>query len=199
VPYHPPALPLAGTLPPAAELLDPTSKLRTLSSGKLASVQNISTWHQHIANLRAQGLQAARDKTNGSSAVKNREASRLISTSMPYANAWHSVPPDGTTGTKIATPQWRAAMHRQLGLHLSEAKPALVELAENGETVDFFGDDASNNANHNRRHNACLTAWYNAISVVATTHTVLGDKAHGTRTKQFNDFNDGHVVDISRR
>jgi len=133
------------------------------------------------------------------SAVKNREASRLISTSMPYANALHSVPPDGTTGTKIATPQWRAAMHRhELGLHHSEAKPALVELAENGETVDFFGDDASNTTrNDNRHHNACLTAWYNAISVVATTQTVLGDKAKGTRTKQFNDFNDGHVVDIA--
>ena len=131
------------------------------------------------------------------SAVKHREASRLISTSMPYATAWHSVPPDGTTGTKIATPQWRASMQRQLGLHLSEAKPALVELAKYGETVDFFGDDASNNANHNRRHNACLTAWYNAISAVATTQTVLGDKAHGARTKQFNDFNDGHVVDIA--
>jgi hypothetical protein len=39
--------------------------------------------------------------------------------------------------------------------------------------------------------------WYNAISVVATTQTVLGDKAKGTRTKQFNDFNDGHVVDIA--
>jgi hypothetical protein len=196
-PYHPPALPLAETLPPAAELLDPTSKLRTPSSGKLASVQNISAWHQHKANLHAQDLQTARDKINGSSAVKHREASRLISTSMPYATAWHSVPPDGTTGTKIATPQWRASMQRQLGLHLSEAKPALVELAKYGETVDFFGDDASNNANHNRRHNACLTAWYNAISAVATTQTVLGDKAHGARTKQFNDFNDGHVVDIA--
>jgi hypothetical protein len=32
---------------------------------------------------------------------------------------------------------------------------------------------------------------------VATTQTVLGDKAHGARTKQFNDFNDGHVVDIA--
>ena len=87
----------------------------------------------------------------------------------------------------------------QHGLHLSEAKPALVELAENGETVDFSGDDASNNANHNRRHNACFTAWYNAISAVrvATTQTVLGDKAHGALTKQFNDFNDGHVVDIA--
>jgi hypothetical protein len=40
-------------------------------------------------------------------------------------------------------------------------------------------------------------AWYNAISAVATTQTVLGDKAHGARTKQFNDFNDGHVVDIA--
>jgi hypothetical protein len=26
---------------------------------------------------------------------------------------------------------------------------------------------------------------------------VLGDKANGTRSKQFNDFNDGHVVDIA--
>jgi hypothetical protein len=108
------------TLPPAAELLDPTSKLRTPSSGKLASVQNIFAWHQHKANLHAQDLQTARDKINGSSAVKHREASRLISTSMPYATAWHSVPPDGTTGTKIATPQWRASMQRQLGLHLSD-------------------------------------------------------------------------------
>ena len=95
------------------------------------------------------------------------------------------MPVVGTTGTKIATPQcvWRASMQRQLGLHLSKAKPALVELAENGETVDFSGDDASNNANHNRRHNACFTAWYNAISAVrvATTQTVLGDKAHGRR------------------
>ena len=112
------------------------------------------------------------------------------------------MPVVGTTGTKIATPQcvWRASMQRQLGLHLSEVKPALVELAENGETVDFSGGDASNNANHNRgRHNACFTAWYNAISAVrvATTQTVLGDKAHGALTKQFNDFNDGHVVDIA--
>ena len=84
-PYHPPALPLAETLPPAAELLDPTSKLRTPSSEKLASVQNISAWHQLKANLHAQDLQTARDKINGSSAVKHREASRLISTSMPYA------------------------------------------------------------------------------------------------------------------
>ena len=40
--------------------------------------QNISTWHQHIANLRAQDLQAAHDKTNGSSAVKNRFDSVVV-------------------------------------------------------------------------------------------------------------------------
>ena len=32
---------------------------------------------------------------------------------------------------------------------------------------------------------------------VATTQTVLGDKTNGAKTKQFNDFNDGHVVDIA--
>ena len=111
------------------------------------------------------------------------------------------MPVVGTTGAKIATPQCVARLDAAPArpAHLSEAKPALVELAENGETVDFSGGDASNNANHNRRHNACFTAWYNAISAVrvATTQTVLGDKAHGALTKQFNDFNDGHVVDIA--
>ena len=80
-------------------------------------------------------------------------------------------------------------MQRQLGLHLSGAKPALLELAEMGVTVDFFGDDASKGAgefskftNHNRRHNACLNGWRDAISAVATTQTVLGDKKFGART-----------------
>ena len=88
-------------------------------------------------------------------------------------------------------------MQRQLGLHLSAPKPALLELAELGETVDFFGDKACNTANHNRRHNGALRGWHDVIAAVATTQTVLGDKTNGAKTKQFNDFNDGHVVDIA--
>ena len=87
-------------------------------------------------------------------------------------------------------------MQRDLGLHLSRLKPTLVELAAAGETVDFFGDDLINKANHNRRHNAGLRGWYDAITAVSTTQTVLGDKANNAKTKQFNDYNDSHVVDI---
>ena len=136
-----------------------------------------------------------------------------MAASQPYAGAWHAIPPDGTNRTKLATPQWKIAMQRQLGLYLSGAKQTLVDLAEVGETVDFFGDDASNGtgmfsnvngdkhngggANHNRRHNAALNGWHAAISAVATTQTVQGDKQNGARTKQFNDYNNGHVVDIA--
>ena len=208
-PHHPLGLPLPATLPTAAKLLDPTSIYKTPSSGKLAMVNNISAWHELMSILRKRD---ARRKTNGDSAVKNREASRLVSASQPYAGAWHAIPPDGTNRTKLATPQWKIAVQRQLGLHLSGAKPALLDLAEMGETVDFFGDDASNGAgmfskvdgdkksggaNHNRRHNAALNGWHAAISAVATTQTVQGDKQNGARTKQFNDYNDGHVVDIA--
>ena len=82
-------------------------------------------------------------------------------------------------------------------MHLSASKSALLELAELGETGDFFGDKACNTANHNRRHNGALRGWHDVIAAVATTQTVLGDKTNGAKTKQFNDFNDGHVVDIA--
>ena len=43
-------------------------------------VNNISAWHELMSILRKRD---ARRKTNGDSAVKNREASRLVSASQP--------------------------------------------------------------------------------------------------------------------
>ena len=204
VQYHPPGLPLPDTLPAAAELFDTTSKTHTPSPGKLAMVNNITVWHELKARCAARDERVATAPENGDSGVKNREASRLVAVSQPYAGQWHAIAPDGTARSKLATQPWQAVMQRQLGLHLSGSKQVLLDLAELGETVDFYGDDASNGAglflhgtNHNRRHNAALSGWSSCISAVATTPTVLGDKAHGARTKQFNDFNDGHVVDIA--
>jgi len=133
----------------------------------------------------------------GDSAVRHREASRFIAVSQPYAGAWHAVAPDSRGASKLATPLWQSSMQRCLGLHLAAAKPALLELAELGETVDFFGDAQINAANANRRHNGGLRGWYNAIAAVTTTQIVLGDKDNRAKTKQFNDYNDGHVVDIA--
>ena len=196
-PFHPPGLPEAESLPTPAVLFDPTSKSKAPSSGKLAMVNNCIVWHQLKADLDVRDEHTARNPTDGDSEVKHREASRLIAVCAPYAGAWHSVPLDGSQASKLATPQWQASVQRQLGLHLSAPKPALLELAELGETVDFFGDKACNTANHNRRHNGALRGWHDVIAAVATTQTVLGDKTNGAKTKQFNDFNDGHVVDIA--
>ena len=46
-------------------------------------------------------------------------------------------------------------------------------------TLDRLGDVAINAANHTQRHNHVITAWYNAISAVATTSTLQGDKGSG--------------------
>ena len=134
----------------------------------------------------------------GDSAVKHREQSRLIAVSQPYAGAWHAVAPDHTHPTQLATSLWQSNMQRQLGLHLSALKPTLNALADAGDEIgDFFGDAATNGADHNRRHNGGLRGWYDAINAVAVTQTVLGDKTNEAKTKQFNEYNDGHVVDIA--
>ena len=123
---------------------------------------------------------------------------RALSVSQPYAGAWHAVPPDHTKATQLATPLWTSTMQRHLGLHLSALKPALEELHEEDlEAGDYFGDKATNEADHNRRHNGGMRGWYDAITAVATSQTVLGDKTNAAKTKQFNYFNDGHVVDIA--
>ena len=78
------------------------------------------------------------------------------------------------------------------------AEASVEELHEAGlEASDYFGDKATNEADHNRRHNGGMRGWYDAITAVATSQTVLGDKTNAAKTKQFNDFNDGHVVDIA--
>ena len=196
-PYRPPALPTSEALPAIDKMFDPTSKLHAPAQGKLAAVSNIYRWHQHLDAMHARDARTAANPAPGDSAVQHREASRFIAVSQPYAGAWHAVPPDSRSASKLATPLWQSSMQRCLGLHLAAAKPALLELAELGETVDFFGDAQVNSANANRRHNGGLRGWYNAIAAVATTQIVLGDKDNRAKTKQFNDYNDGYVVDIA--
>ena len=194
--YYPHGLPLLESLPPAADVLDPTRKIRFPSQGKLAAVDNIWRWHQHHDAMQLRDSNTSNSPQLGDSAIPRREQSRFISVSQPYAGAWHAVPGNGTSATTLETKLWAPSMQRDLGLHLSRLKPTLVALAAAGETVDFFGNDAINKSNHNRRAGAGLRGWYDAIAAVATTPTVLGDKENSVKTKQFNDFNNTHVVDI---
>ena len=197
-PYYPRGLPEADSLPPLAKLLDPTCKSKSPSQGKLAAVDNIHRWHKVRATLAQRDEDVKNNPKVGDSNVKSREQSRFVAVSQPYAGAWHAVPPDHTKATQLATPLWTSVMQRHLGLHLSALKPTLEELHEAGlEAGDYFGDKDTNDADHNRRHNGGMRGWYDAITAVATSQTVLGDKTNAAKTKQFNDFNDGHVVDIA--
>ena len=135
---------------------------------------------------------------DGDSKVPRREQARFVSVSQPYAGAWHNVPGDGTGATVLESKLWVAAMQRHLGLHLSASKDALKELIEaGGAEGQDFGDHQINDANANRRHNGVLRGWYDAVAAVSTTQTVLGDKENKAKTKQFNSYNDNHVVDLA--
>jgi len=65
-----------------------------------------------------------------------------------------------------------------------------------------LGDEAVNNSNAVSRHNAYNLAWFHAISAVAHTPVILGDKGDGSASaredarQRYKKFNDGHVPDI---
>ena len=133
------------------------------------------------------------DKPTGSSTVRHREASRLVSVSTPFADGWLRADPDGTTATAIPTDSFRLALQRRCGLWLSAFVDGAASLWDRGVPMDFYGDYTDGRVNHSRRHGGALRSWYDAISAVAHTPVVLGDKMRPAATAHYNE---GHVLDI---
>ena len=76
----------------------------------------------------------------GDSAVNNREASRFVSGSTPFAGKAFDVRVDGTYATALSSDTLQDELQRKLGLWLSAALPTLQVALERGMPVDFFGD-----------------------------------------------------------
>ena len=191
-------LPTAEAVPPPDEVLDSASKSKAPSSGSLAAIEHHAKWlrlHDDLYAVdMANALRTSPSTADGSSATRHREASRLISASLPFADGWLKAEPDGSAATTIATAEFRVGLQRRLGLWLSAFVDAVAALVDRGTPADYLGDYADGRANHKRRHDDPLRCWYNAVSAVAECPIVLGDKERPELTKHLNE---GHVVDMA--
>eukprot|EP00962_Isochrysis_galbana_P020541 scaffold6008_cov118-Isochrysis_galbana.AAC.6 len=134
-----------------------------------------------ISGLRRRGARGCRDSPRHRSlpltAVRNRDSTRLISTSMPSSGAWLDIVPDNTPRTETHSLHFEVALQRRLGLHLAHAAPTVRALHSTGRLdVDYFGDWMANGGEYNKRHNVVNYAVYEAISAVAVGAVLLGDK-----------------------
>ena len=197
--FHPrtPPLPLAETLPPASEILDGTSTFTTSRLGSLAAIETHRDWLSLHSTLTATDTSLAAlpaaDRPIGCSAAPYREASRLVSTSTPYADGWLRADPDGTAATFIPSDAFRFALQRRCGLYISDFEATATSLLQRDVACDKLGDYTDGRSNHNRRHGGALRGWYDAISAVVDTPVILGDKGTPEATAHLNR---GHVIDI---
>ena len=74
----------------------------------------------------------------GDSAVNNREASRFVSASTPFAGKAFDVRVDGTYASALSSDTLQDELQRKLGLWLSAALPTLWVALERGMPIDFF-------------------------------------------------------------
>ena len=130
----------------------------------------------------------------GDSAVNNREASRFVSGSTPFAGKAFDVRIDGTYATALSSDTLQDELQRKLGLWLSAALPTLRVALERGMPVDFFGDYLYNKAHHRRPHDGVLAAWADAMRAPANAPVVHGDKEKPELTRQYNE---GYKVDLA--
>ena len=194
--FHPKRrLPSPESLPAIASLLaaDDTCNIKTPRAGALAAVRNHAVWLDLHARLTALDADIDRRRPNGSSEVKRREATRLVSVSQPFANGWLRAEPDGSASTAVNSLTITSQLQRRFGLHLSVLMPTLLAHRDAGKRVDFTGDAEVNHANANRRHHGLVRVWADMARATATGPIVLGDKDNEALTKTYNA---GHVSDV---
>jgi hypothetical protein len=189
--FHPESLPPASSLPELSQLVDPQQTSPPPASRTLGKVAHHAQW------LLCMHSASARDSSSPSplSAVRNREATRLISVSMPSSGAWLDNVPDGTRVTKDNTLRFEVAIQQRLGLYLAHAAPTVTALRSAGRLeIDYYGDSMANGGEYNRRHNAVNLCVAPAIGAVAIEAVILGDKEHAGNTAHLNST---HVLDIA--
>jgi len=188
--YHPKSLPPASSLPALRELIDPQRVSPPPAQRSLAKVAHHAQWL-----LCLEGAQARDAAPTPLTAVRNREAARIVATSMPSSGAWLDIVPDNTAANEFKSVEFEVAMQRRLGLYLAHAEPTVRALREAAHLkIDFFGDFTANGGEHNKRHNAVNRAATEALGAVAIGPVILGDKGSPEATVHLNS---SHVIDIA--
>ena len=124
--FYPKSIPLPEpeSLPATDAVLNGTCKSTYPRPWALAAIKNHKDWFAHQELVKAREVHVKNNPSLGDSAVNNREATRLISASTPFAGKAFDVRVDGTYATALSIelrhPPGRApAEARPLALRLS--------------------------------------------------------------------------------
>ena len=194
--FYPKSVPLPEpeSLPATDAILNGTCKSTYPRPRALAAIKNHKDWFAHQELVKARDVHVKNNPSLGDSAVNNREASRFVSGSTPFAGKAFDVRIDGTYATALSSDTLQDELQRKLGLWLSAALPTLRVALERGMPVDFFGDYLYNKAHHRRPHDGVLAAWADAMRAPANAPVVHGDKEKPELTRQYNE---GYKTDLA--
>ena len=93
------------------------------------NIKNHKDWYAHQELVKARDEHVKNNPSLGDSAVNNREASRFVSASTPFAGKALDVRVDGTYATALSSDALQDELQRKLGLWLSVALPTLLRVA----------------------------------------------------------------------
>ena len=174
----------------------------------LSAVVNSDVW------FTVKAAHDAFDTANASlAAVRDREATRLVSCSQPGSGDWLRRLPDvSVRGSIVASQIFITEAQRRIGLNISALATALDTAAAAGHHVTQhhrLGDAAINAANHSHRHAAVLRAAFTTFTSLSIANEPpgmlrLGDRGDGTAAgketarQRYAHINAGHVPDFIR-
>ena len=159
----------------------------------LASIVHHEGWLAVTAAARQADEDAV---TNGTATRRDREATRTIACSQPFASAYLSRLPTSPKA-RLRTDEYVWALQRRFGLYVTAAMPTFICLSVNaGVEYDLLGDDITNEKKTDKSlpHDCSLRVWHDATQTTATQAVVLGDKEH---PDIYEIYNVGCVVDLA--
>jgi hypothetical protein len=113
---------------------------------------------------------------------------------VPGAGLTLDITPDGSWHTRIESSPYITYLQRRGSLYLSVARTLHDALEAQGTAVDRLGDDHANGGEYNRRHNAVVRAFVDAVTAGAVGSVIQGDKEDKAKTDHLNST---HVVDVA--
>ena len=116
-------LPEPESLPATDAILNGTCKSTYPRPRALAAIKSHKDWFAHQELVKARDVHVKNNPSLGDSAVNNREASRFVSASTPFAGKALDVRVDGTYATALSSDALQDELQRKLGLWLSAAPP----------------------------------------------------------------------------
>ena len=191
--FRPADLPSLEAVPPLSCIIGPTSDKKPPPQRRLVSIVHHEGW---LASYRANRSADADPNLASQTDRLDRESTRLVAASQPFAGAWLALLPVEERA-RIVSSEFLWAYQRRFGLHLSQPAAIFLQLqAVAGVQYDALGDTITTEPQTDRSlpHDSALRVVHDASQASASHAVVLGDKEHPEITEIYNT---GCAVDLA--